>query len=111
MTRIFNAYTCLWGLLSIALISCSEPAAKEKAIVYNAELLQRVRAAGASIPGAAPVSIGYLKYAESVRKWSEVVEGGSEDPCKMARTAFQINYSDGWIMIDAGMDRAVHKFF
>lgn len=31
--------------------------------------------------------------------------------CTMARTAFQIEYSQGWIMVDAGMDRAVHHFF
>jgi len=98
-------------LLIAAMLSCSTPSSNEKPIAYNAELLQRVRAAASAIPGSAPTAIGYLKYAESVRKWSEVVEGGSDDACKMARTAFQVMYPDGWIMVDAGMDRAVHKFF
>ena len=101
-------------LLSLSLIlfgSCRDKAAKEPAIEYNNELLQRIRAAASAIPGAMPATIGYLKYAESLRKWSDLVEGGSNDPAKMARTAFQIQYPDGWIMVDAGMDKAVHHFF
>lgn len=104
-----NIWTCCF--LSAVLLSCSTGPQSEKPVIYNAELLQRVRAAATAVPGSAPLSIGYTKYAESVRKWSEVVEGGGDDPCKMARTAFQIVYPDGWIMVDAGMDRAVHKFF
>ena len=40
--------------------------------------------------------------------WLKVAEIES---ATMARTAFQVHYSDGWVMIDAGMDRAIHKFF
>jgi glyoxylase-like metal-dependent hydrolase (beta-lactamase superfamily II) len=40
-----------------------------------------------------------------------VIEGGTNDPYTMARTAFQVEYPDGWVMIDAGMDRQVHHFF
>ncbi|MET0394952.1 MAG: MBL fold metallo-hydrolase [Chitinophagaceae bacterium] len=101
-------------LLSLYVVlsgSCRDKEAKEPAIAYNNELLQRVRAAATAIPGNMPVAIGYLKYAESLRKWSDLVEGGSNDPAKMARTAFQIQYPDGWIMVDAGMDKAVHHFF
>ena len=111
MFKLLSAYICLGCFIATAIISCSPAPANDDHIEYDAELLQRLRAAATTIPGAAPLSIGYLKYAESVRKWNEVVEGGSNDACKMARTAFQINYPDGWIMVDAGMDRAVHKFF
>jgi glyoxylase-like metal-dependent hydrolase (beta-lactamase superfamily II) len=78
---------------------------------YDDLLLQKVRAAGAAIPGQLPVSINYIKFAASIRQWKDIVEGGSEDPCTMARTAFQINYDKDYIMVDAGMDKAVHHFF
>lgn len=78
---------------------------------YDEALLQRIRAAAAAVPGPMPVHINYQKYASSIRKWSEVVEDGGDDPATIARTAFQIVYPDGFIMVDAGMDRAVHHFF
>jgi glyoxylase-like metal-dependent hydrolase (beta-lactamase superfamily II) len=40
-----------------------------------------------------------------------LVEGGSDDNATMGRTAFQVEYRDGFVMVDAGMDRAVHHFF
>ena len=92
-------------------ISCTDKPNQEKEILYNDQLLQRIRIAATTIPGSLPQTISYIKYAESIRKWSDVIENGSNDPCKMARTAFQIIYPDGWIMVDAGMDRAVHRFF
>src|SRR5688572_20226266 len=99
------------SFLLIAAIACQDKKVKTAAPVYDKALLQQVRAAAMAIPGELPQQINYLKYASSIRKWSEVVEGGSEDPCTMARTAFQIDYAGGgWIMIDAGMDRAVHHF-
>lgn len=97
--------------LAVFLFSCSENKEEKTDLRYDNELLQRVRAAANAVPGSFPQTIGYIKYAESVRKWSDLVEGGSDDPAKMARTAFQVVYPDGWIMIDAGMDRAVHRFF
>lgn len=110
MIKRFSPVPLLLFLLAI-MASCGKKETQQPAIEYNNELLQRVRAAAMTIPGNPPVSIGYLKYAESLRKWSDLVEGGSDDPAKMARTAFQIQYPDGWIMVDAGMDRAVHHFF
>jgi len=105
-------------LLAVLIYSCSNEPAKEdqaidpnKRIEYNDSLLARVRAAGTSIVGDLPTSIGYIKFAESIRKWSDLIEGGAQEPAHMARTAFQVRYPDGWIMIDAGMDRDVHKFF
>jgi len=102
----------------VILISCSNEPANEnqaidpsKRIEYNDSLLARVRAAGTSITGDLPTSIGYIKYAESIRKWSDLIEGGAPETARMARTAFQVRYPDGWIMIDAGMDRDIHKFF
>src|SRR2546423_1339402 len=98
-------------VMTILFISCKSKTTPEKAPEYNNELLQKIRAASTAIPGAYPTAINYIKYAESIRKWSDIVEGGGNDPCKMARTAFQIEYPDGWIMVDAGMNRDIHHFF
>jgi glyoxylase-like metal-dependent hydrolase (beta-lactamase superfamily II) len=98
-------------LILSGVIACSNKKVKIDAPVYDKALLHQTRAAAMAIPGELPQQINYLKYASSIRKWSEVVDGGSEDPCTMARTAFQIEFANGWIMVDAGMDRAVHHFF
>jgi glyoxylase-like metal-dependent hydrolase (beta-lactamase superfamily II) len=90
---------------------CSEEKTQLVAPVYDDALLHRTRSAANTIPGALPVSINYVKYAASIRKWKDVIDGGSDDDCVMARTAFQIEYADGSIMVDAGMDKAVHHFF
>jgi len=105
----------LWFLLPVFVAAFTSVIKEERptknAIEYNDNLLQRVRAAAKTVPGNAPLSINYIKYAESRRPCNLVVEGGSNDTCVMARTAFQLMYPDGWIMVDAGMDRAVHHFF
>jgi glyoxylase-like metal-dependent hydrolase (beta-lactamase superfamily II) len=98
-------------LLLVALIACKDDKITTEAPVYDKALLQQTRAAALAIPGELPLRINYLKYASSIRKWNEVVVDGSDDPCTMARTAFQIEFPSGWIMVDAGMDRAVHHFF
>jgi glyoxylase-like metal-dependent hydrolase (beta-lactamase superfamily II) len=99
-------------VLLVGLIaSCSGGKESPAAPVYDKTLLRQVRAAAMAIPGELPQKINYLKYAASIRQWSQVLEGGSDDPCTMARTVFQIEFANGWIMVDAGMDRAVHHFF
>ena len=99
-------------VLLVGLIaSCSGGKESPAAPVYDKTLLRQVRAAARAIPGELPQKINYLKYAASIRQWSQVLEGGSDDPCTMARTVFQIEFANGWIMVDAGMDRAVHHFF
>lgn len=98
-------------MVFVSFTRCSEEKTQLVAPVYDDALLHRTRAAAMTIPGPLPVSINYIKYAASIRKWKDVVEGGSDDDCVMARTAFQIEYTDGTIMVDAGMDKAVHHFF
>lgn len=83
----------------------------ENSIQYDHTLIQRIRTAATSIPGALPDDISYVKYASSPRKWNTLVDSADEHTAVMARTAFQIHYADGWIMVDAGMDSAVHHFF
>jgi len=84
-------------------------AAQESA--YPADLLQRVRQAATSIPGVLPGTVSFIKFAESHRTYAAVIEGGGDEPFISARTAFQAVYPSGSVMIDAGMDEAVHRFY
>ncbi len=78
---------------------------------YPANLLQRVRQAATTVPGELAEAINFVKVAESHRTYAAVIEGGSEDPFISARSAFQIVYPDGSIMLDSGMDETVHRFY
>ena len=88
-----------------------EPLLPEEAKPYGADLLARVRVAANVIPGAQPSGINYVKFAESHRPLADIIEGGSKDDYVSARTAFQVVYPTGTVMIDSGMDRVVHRFF
>ena len=78
--------------------------------VWTAKL-NDVRNAAALIPGARPLRINVLKFAESHRTKNFSVKGAAADPSVQARTVFQVVYADGYVMVDAGMDQQVHKFF
>ena len=70
-----------------------------------------VRGVAALIPGARPLRINVLKFAESRRTKNFSIKGAAADPSVQARTVFQVVYADGYVMVDAGMDQQVHKFF
>ena len=78
---------------------------------YPGDLLERLRQAADDLPGAPPETINYIKIAESHRTYAAVIDGGSDEPFVSARTAFQVVYPDGSVMIDAGMDEEVHRFY
>ena len=78
---------------------------------YPGDLLERVRQAADDLPGAPPESINYIKIAESHRTYAAVIDGGTDEPFVSARTAFQVIYPGGSVMIDAGMDEEVHRFY
>ncbi|QES89855.1 MBL fold metallo-hydrolase [Rhizosphaericola mali] len=80
-------------------------------IDYNDALLSKIRIASNSVPGKFASEIHYIKYAESPRTFAATVDGGDEKPYIQARTAYQLIYPDGTVMIDAGMDKKVHEFF
>ncbi len=52
-----------------------------------------------------------VKFAESRRTKNFAVKGSPAEPSIQARTAYQVVYPDGTIMIDSGMDQQVHRFF
>jgi glyoxylase-like metal-dependent hydrolase (beta-lactamase superfamily II) len=70
-----------------------------------------IRSSAALIPGARARRINVLKFAESRRTKNFSVKGAAAEPSVQARTAFQVVYPDGSVMVDAGMDRQVHQFF
>jgi len=73
--------------------------------------LEEIRRAASMIPGPRPLRINVVKFAESRRSKKFSVRGAPDEPSVQARTAFQIVYADGTVMLDSGMDQQVHKFF
>jgi glyoxylase-like metal-dependent hydrolase (beta-lactamase superfamily II) len=73
--------------------------------------LADIRATAALTPGRRPLRLNILKFAESRRTKNFSVKGAPADPSVQARTAFQLMYADGHVMVDAGMDQQVHRFF
>jgi glyoxylase-like metal-dependent hydrolase (beta-lactamase superfamily II) len=78
---------------------------------YPANLLQVVRRAADAVPGELAERINFVKVAESHRTYAAVIDGGSDEPFVSARTAFQLVYPAGSIMIDSGMDETVHQYY
>ena len=73
--------------------------------------LGAIRRVAVSIPGASPTRVNVIKVAESRRTKNFAVRGMPNQPSVQARTAYQVIYPGGSIMIDAGMDLQVHRFF
>src|SRR5207247_7401508 len=92
------------AILAILFLSPQRPAG------WTADIGE-IRQASKLIPGRAPLRINVLKFAESRRAKKFSVKGAPDEPSVQARTAFQIVYADGYIMLDAGMDQQVHNFF
>src|SRR5262245_13331626 len=85
-------------------------AAPQKDQAWNANIDQ-IRQASRMIPGRAPLRINVLKFAESRRTKNFSVKGAPAEPSVQARTVFQVVYTDGYVMVDSGMDQQVHNFF
>jgi len=107
------------GVLSIAALLvvggvCGAAAQAERpqtqAPAWTASLSE-IRRVAAMIPGQRPLRINTLKFAESRRTKNFSVQGAAAEPSVQARTVFQVVYRDGYVMVDAGMDEQVHKFF
>ena len=73
--------------------------------------LSDIRQIAGMIPGPKPLRVNVLKFAESRRTKNFSIKGAPKEASIQARTAFQVVYRDGTIMIDLGMDLQVHKFF
>jgi glyoxylase-like metal-dependent hydrolase (beta-lactamase superfamily II) len=72
---------------------------------YSDALLPASRRAATIVPGDPPKSLHVLTFNRGKSPVSEAVENAPSDPIAVANVVFQILYSHGWIMVDAGMDR------
>ena len=96
-------------LLAAALVSLVATA-PGLAQPFSADLTA-IRQAAKAMPGALPLRVNVVKFAESRRTKNFAIKGAPREPSIQARTAYQVVYPDGAIMIDSGMDLQVHKFF
>jgi glyoxylase-like metal-dependent hydrolase (beta-lactamase superfamily II) len=102
------------SLLAVALLALAV-AAPASAQPFSADLAA-IRQAAKAMPGALPLRINVVKFAESRRTKNFAVKGAPREPSIQARTAYQVVYRMDTtpldtIMIDSGMDLQVHKFF
>ncbi len=97
---------------TVALCACllAIPQARAQSPAWSADVAA-VRQTASLIPGAKPLRINVVKFAESRRTKNFSIKGAPKIPSIQARTAFQIVYRDGTVMVDSGMDLQVHKFF
>jgi glyoxylase-like metal-dependent hydrolase (beta-lactamase superfamily II) len=92
-------------ILGTSALGQQKPAAKVAAS------LDELRQAARLIPERRPLRINVVKFAESRRTKNFSIKGAPAEPSIQARTAYQVVYADGTVMIDSGMDQQVHKFF
>ena len=96
--------------VAVTLISAGRIGAQSAVPAWVANL-NDLRHTAALMPGRRPLRINILKFAESRRTKNFSIKGAPVIPSVQARTAFQVMYADGSVMVDAGMDLQVHKFF
>ncbi|HVZ52688.1 MAG TPA: MBL fold metallo-hydrolase [Pseudolabrys sp.] len=73
--------------------------------------LATIRRLANLLPGAKPLAVNGIRVAASVRPRKFVIEGGDDTLVIMPRTAFQVVYADGTVMIDSGLDKETHDSF
>ncbi len=101
------------GLISLLLsIACyGDSLIPRQSTPYPDDLLARARLAATVIPGELATAINVAKVAESHRTYAVIIEDGSDDMFISARTAFQVLYPEGSVMLDSGMDEEVHRYY
>ena len=97
-------------LVAIVLPYLVAAQAPNEAVAWSARLTE-VRSTAGLVPGRRPLRLNVVKFAESRRTKNFSIKGAPAEPSVQARTAFQLVYADGAVMIDSGMDQQVHRFF
>jgi len=105
-----GATTLLLAAMTAIALSGYPLLAQRTATGWTASLAE-IRATATLIPGRHALGINVVKFAESRRTKNFSVKGAAPEPSVQARTAYQVRYPDGSIMVDAGMDQQVHRFF
>ena len=103
-----SSYLCLL-VLGLSVTWAEGPLADTQT-PWRADLNQ-VRQVSGMIPGPRPLRVNVVKFAESRRTRNFAVKGLPAEPGIQARTAYQIVYADGTVMVDTGMDVGTHQFF
>ena len=99
-----------WSALTLCAGLLAATGANADTAAWSADI-GAVRHVASLLPGARPLRINILKFAESRRTKNFSIKGAPKEPSIQARTAFQVVYRDGTVMVDSGMDLEVHKFF
>ncbi len=99
-----------WSALTLCAGLLAATGANADTAAWSADIGE-VRHVASLLPGARPLRINILKFAESRRTKNFSIKGAPKEPSIQARTAFQVVYRDGTVMVDSGMDLEVHKFF
>lgn len=73
--------------------------------------INTVRFLSQRTPGPLPLRVNVIKLGESHRTRDVVIKGEPPIPHIMARTAYQVVYENGFIMIDSSMNREITKTF
>jgi len=81
-----------------------------QALSFEADLAT-IRRLADLLPGSEPVAVNGIRVAASIRPERFVIEGGGDKLITMPRTAFQVVYPDGTVMIDSGLDQETHDSF
>jgi glyoxylase-like metal-dependent hydrolase (beta-lactamase superfamily II) len=68
--------------------------------------LTEARSLAHAIPGDLPTSIGYLVFIDDTNPLSAVVDKAPNTRVSVPDPVFQVRYPHGYIMVDAGMDKA-----
>jgi glyoxylase-like metal-dependent hydrolase (beta-lactamase superfamily II) len=109
MTRV-TLVTLTVATLGVAAGVAPRAGVHAQAPAWTADFDEARRVAGL-LPGRRPLRINVLKFAESRRTKNFSVKGAPAEPSVQARTAFQVVYADGTVMVDAGMNQQIHRFF
>jgi len=76
-------------------------------VVWTDSLLGEIRAAATMIPGTPPRSLHVLRFASHKEPQSASLDGGSKELIRISTlSVYQIRFTDGWIMVDAGIDQS-----
>lgn len=73
---------------------------------YTDSLLRTVRALGRAVPGELPTAVRYLSVVDDSGPVSDAVKDGPKTRVSIITPVFQVRYTSGWLMVDAGENRA-----
>lgn len=75
-------------------------------VVWTDSLLGKIRAAATMVPGMPPGSVHVLRFATGKAPQSAFLDDASNKLIGVTFSVYQIRFTDGWIMVDAGIDQS-----